>query len=89
MSKDTTIVDCRHVISKGTQLVKEISDICEKAVGKLLVWNEWTMPSKVRITPDQFKEFATLQGDPEAKITGKEIFKTTTGYLFEIKVEET
>lgn len=88
MSEFNTTVDVRHLKEQGRELVKEVGKLCDEAIRKTAIWSQYTIPHKVLITLDQFKEFATLQEEPNAKPTGKEIFKSGAGFLFEIKVEE-
>lgn len=86
--KDYTTVYLVDSKLKGSALAKEADQRCKKALDKTPIWTEKAIPSVLCITPDQFTEFATLSGDPGAKPTGKENFKTSNGYMFEIKVRE-
>ena len=88
MSEFNTTVDVRHLTLKGRELVKEVGKLCDEAIRKTAIWSQYTIPHKILITLAQFKEFATLQEEPNAKPTGKEIFKSGAGFLFEIKVED-
>lgn len=88
MSKDYTSVDGRHVELEGIELVKKLNELCADSFGKVLVWSPELMPHRLLITMNQFKELAKLQDDEHAKPTGKEIFKTADGYLFEVIVGE-
>jgi hypothetical protein len=88
MSKDYTTVELRDCELKGIELAKEADKRCQNAFGKVLVFSTEVIPHKLIITLNQFKEFARLQEEPSSKPTGKELFKTSNGYVMEIKVEE-
>lgn len=87
MSKDRSLVDVRHITATGFNMVKQFSDKCDKAVSSSQIWTEYSIPSKILITKDQFKELATLNGEPDAQFTGKEHFRSKQGFMFEIQVE--
>lgn len=84
--KDYTTVYLVDSQLKGIELAKEADQRCKKALDKTPIWTDKAIPSILCVTPDQYTEFATLNGEPEAKPTGKEMFKTSNGYVFEIKV---
>ncbi len=84
--KDRSIVDCRHIKTEGTQLIKDIDGECMDAVRRQVIWTKESTPHVLMITPKQFKTFARLSGDEETKPNGKEVFKTSDGYVFEVKV---
>lgn len=86
--KDYQTVDVRHLKSTGVDLIKAMNKKCEQAVAKVQIWAPETVPSSLLVTPDQFTIMSTLQGDPKAIPKGKEMFKTSHGYVFEIRVQE-
>lgn len=96
MSK--TIVDIRDSKLKDTDLIRYADKKCIEAIENFKMSYETvkgknklqdltdTVPHKLSITYKQFKLMAALSGELDAKPTGKENFKTSNGYMFEIIV---
>lgn len=80
-------VDLRDSKLKGSKLEAEADKRCVKAIKGVNKGDE-TIPSVLLMSRDQFKEFVTLQEEPSAEPTGKEMLKSSNGYIFEIKVEK-
>ncbi len=86
MKTDYKTVDATNLTEKGLELVKEISKLCEAKINRAPIWTQEAIPSTLKITSDQFKQFSKLQAEPAGKPTGKELFKTANGFMLEIKV---
>lgn len=86
--KDYTTIDARDIQMVGIPLIKEINRKCDEGFKKIAIWSPLNIPSKLRVTDDQFREFIRLQGGEYAKPTGKELFQTKKGYVLEIKVDQ-
>lgn len=85
---DRNTIDLRDSKLKHIELVKEADKRCIEAMRKVKIWAPETIPSVLFISSSQFKELAALEEEPSSKPTGKEMFKTSNGYVFEIKVEK-
>lgn len=96
MSK--TIVDIRDSRLKDRELILHANKRCVQAIEDFKMSYETvkgknrlkdltdTIPHKLSITYRQFQLMAALSGEINAKPTGKENFKTSNGYMFEIIV---
>lgn len=81
-------VDVRLLQEKGVDFVRAADKRVKKAFRKVVIWAPQTVPSRLWVTPEQFKTMAQLQGNPDTTPKGKEMFKTSDGYILEIIVKE-
>lgn len=98
MSKDRTTIDISHSKLKDRELILYADKRCIQAIEDFKTSYETvkgknalddltdTVPHRLYISYRQFQLMAALSGEINAKPNGKENFKTSNGYIFEIKV---